>query len=165
MTFKIIHSIYLFIIGLCIGGIITAGVFVAPVLFGAYNFLPDLGMGTFESGILMTQIFLKLNILLNISIVAIIIYEIYVLRSFKLNFIPIILSICSIILILSFSFYYTPKIIEFKNLGAGITGSPEFAKIHIQSEIIFKIILALFVISFLWRAIQFSYKKISVDRN
>ena len=72
--------VYLLLIGLALGAI-TASAFSAPVIFRAASFVEGLEITLFQSGVLMTQIFIKLNILLNILAVFIIIYEVIILKT------------------------------------------------------------------------------------
>ncbi|PAF41722.1 DUF4149 domain-containing protein [Helicobacter sp. 11S03491-1] len=156
-----INALYLWLVGLSIGAMIACGAFVAPMIFNAYSFLPDLGITQYDSGILMTQIFVKLNYLLNFTAIIIIIYE---LLSFKASFKPSIILLgintLSILLIFIFTLYYTPHIIEAQSMGAAYTATPEFESMHTQSEFIFKILLTTLSISFFWRIILLSAKPI-----
>lgn len=152
-SFKVfLHTIYLWILGISIGAIITCGMFVAPIVFNAYSFLPDLGITQYDSGILMTQVFLKLNTLLNITAIIILVYELLAFNiSKKTSFFPLGISTFNVILIFLFSFYFTPKIVEAQKQGAAATATPEFATTHLQSEYTFKILLITLTLGFFIR--------------
>ncbi|PAF49249.1 hypothetical protein BKH41_03995 [Helicobacter sp. 12S02232-10] len=156
----IINALYLWLIGLGIGAIIVSGVIVAPIIFNAYSFLPDLGITQYDSGILMTQIFIKLNDkLLNYTAIIIIIYELLVFKSsFKSSIFLLGLNALSVALIFIFTLYYTPNILEAQNMGAAYTATPEFENMHTQSEYLFKILLVTLSISFLSRIVLLSSK-------
>ncbi|WP_233709961.1 MULTISPECIES: DUF4149 domain-containing protein [unclassified Helicobacter] len=152
-AFKLfLQTAYLWILGISMGSIIACGMFVAPVIFNAYSFLPDLGITQYDSGILMTQVFLKLNTLLNFTAIIILVYELLAFNlSKRTSFFPLGINIINVILIFLFSFYFTPKIIEAQKQGAAATATPEFATIHIQSEYTFKILLVMLTIGFFAR--------------
>lgn len=155
----IINALYLWLIGLGIGAMIVSGVIVAPIIFNAYSFLPDLGITQYDSGILMTQIFIKLNVLLNFTAIIIIIYELLVFKSsFKSSIFLLGLNALSVALIFIFTLYYTPNILEAQNMGAAYTATPEFENMHTQSEYLFKILLVTLSISFLSRIVLLSSK-------
>lgn len=150
----ILHIAYLWLIGINIGAIVTCGIFVAPIVFNAYSFLPDLGITQYDSGILMTQIFLKLNTLLNVSAILILVYELLAFNlSKKTSFFPLTINIINVLLIFLFSFYFTPKIIEAQTQGAAATATPEFATLHLQSEYVFKFLFIMLTLSFFTRFI------------
>lgn len=159
---SLINGIYLWIIGVCIGAMIISGAIVAPIIFNAYNYLPDLGITQYDSGILMSQIFIKLNYVLNFSAIIIIIYE---LSAFKASLRPSIIllgiNILNVLLIFVFTIYYTPAIVDAQNMGAAYTATPEFDSIHNQSEMLFKILLVTLSISFVWRIVLLSSKTLS----
>ncbi|MDO7253037.1 DUF4149 domain-containing protein [Helicobacter cappadocius] len=156
---QLISAIYLWLIGACIGAMIISGAVVAPIIFNAYSYLPSLGITQYDSGILMTQIFIKLNYLLNFTAIIIIIYELSVFKStIKPSIILLGINILSILLIFLFSLYYTPAILEAQNMGAAYTATPEFESIHTQSEMLFKILLVTLSISFVWRIVLLSKK-------
>lgn len=151
----IIHALYIWLIGTNIGAIIACGAFSAPVLFKAYTFLPDLGITNFDSGILMSQIFSKLNTLLNFSAIVILIYELLMFNfRDKKDFFPLILNGIIVCLIFAFTFFYTPRILEAQAQGAAATATPEFASLHHQSEYVFQFLLILLSISLIWRIIS-----------
>lgn len=162
-TTPIIHTLsalYLWLVGLCIGAMVACGAFVAPIIFNAYTYLPDVSITQYDSGILMTQVFLKLNWLLNFSAIMIIIYELLDFKaSFRPSFFLLGLNILNVILIFIFTLYYTPHILSAQNMGAAYTATPEFENLHSQSEFLFKILLVTLSISFLWRIITMKIKK------
>lgn len=159
---QLINAIYLWLIGVCIGAMIVCGAIVAPIIFNAYNYLPDLGITQYDSGILMTQVFIKLNYLLNFSAIIIIIYELSAFKSsLKPSIILLGINILSILLIFLFTLYYTPAILDAQNMGAAYTATPEFDSIHNQSEMLFKILLVTLSISFVWRIILLPSKTTS----
>lgn len=148
-----ISAFYIWIIGICIGAIIAAGAFSAPVIFNAQDFGIDLSR--FQSGILMTQIFMKLNILLLAVAFIIAVYEVFALRlSDNTKVIKSILFVSgaiSVICILLFSLYYSPFIIAQQNISEIATATKEFDSMHKQSEMVFNILFFSLSINLIFR--------------
>lgn len=152
----LLNLIYLWILGACIGAILACGTFVAPVIFKAYTLLPDLGITQYDSGILMTQVFLKLGTFLNYTAIFIIIYRIFSLDySTKSGIFALVLDISSVSLIFLFTLYYASQILKAQQIGAAATGTPEFASLHSQSETTFKILFLLLSLSFIYHFFRF----------
>ncbi len=148
-----IRAFYIWVIGLCIGAIIATGAFSAPVIFHAQEYGVDITK--FQSGILMTQIFLKLNVLLLFVAFFIAIYEIL---SFKLSnhtkmqkYILFISGAIAVICILLFSLYYSPFIVSQQELGINATASAKFQSMHSQSEMIFHILFFALTLNLIYR--------------
>lgn len=153
-------TLYLLLIGVALGAIVACGVFSAPVIFRAPAIAPNLEITLFQSGILMTSIFIKLNFLLNLLAIFILFYEILSMRVNKAKVAPF-LGFCSIIFILLFTLYYTPYIASAQNLGEeGITNLA-FDAIHTQSVYVFKALMVSLLLLFIIRtlgAINSGYK-------
>ena len=58
------RSFYLFLLGICIGSELAIGIFMAPVIFYPSQYIGEGVLSHYQSGQLMTQVFLKYNILL-----------------------------------------------------------------------------------------------------
>lgn len=146
-------ALYIWLIGLTIGALVACGAFSASVIFNANDFGVELSK--FQSGILMTQIFLKLNILLIAVAFIITIFEIVALRlSNHTKTIKIILFLSgaiSVICILLFSLYYTPFIVEQQTIGHIATQSSKFDAMHKQSEMVANIIFFSLSVNLLFR--------------
>ncbi|RDU57513.1 DUF4149 domain-containing protein [Helicobacter sp. MIT 99-5507] len=148
-------ALYIWILGITIGALLASGAFVANVIFNASFFGVELSK--FQSGILMTQIFLKLNILLIVVAFIIAIFETFTLRlGDNKKIIKIILFISgaiSVICILLFSLYYTPFIVEQQQLGLNATQSSEFISMHAQSEFVANVLFFCLSINVLFRLV------------
>ena len=131
--------VYLLLIGLAMGAII-ASAFSAPVIVRAASFVEGLEITLFQSGVLMTQIFIKLNILLNILAVFIIIYEVIIFKTTRQKIAPL-LGFISVILILLFTLYYTPYILQAQQMGEESIQTLKFDAMHKQSVLVFKTLL------------------------
>ncbi|ASC93860.1 DUF4149 domain-containing protein [Sulfurospirillum diekertiae] len=75
---KSLMVVYLAMLGIAIGVEIAAGAFIAPVIFFPQKYLGDGVLTHFQSGVLMTQFFLKMNILIGFVALYSIIYEVQV---------------------------------------------------------------------------------------
>lgn len=142
-----ILNIYLFLLALLVGLEISAGAFVAPVIFYPDELIGKGILTHFQSGILMSEIFVRFNnALLFVSAVAFI-YEAVNLaksknESFNLRFSTFMLAFINVMLAASFVFYFTDYILEAQKLGPEATiESESFAKMHSASEWVMKIML------------------------
>jgi len=86
-------KLYILLLSITLGASLFAGVVVAPIIFGANEYLTTITVSRFESGILMTQIFLKLSYLVNFTAFIIFIYEAKAYFEFKANKILIVFNL------------------------------------------------------------------------
>ncbi|KAB0613246.1 DUF4149 domain-containing protein [Campylobacter hyointestinalis] len=148
---------YLFLLALIIGVEISIGAFLAPVLFFPAKYIGEGVLSLFQSGQLMTQVFLKYNTLLIAVCLVSIIYELINLiknkeDSFNFKFSAFMLSFIVLGLASSFAFYFTPYIVNAQSLGELATATNDFARIHKASEIVMKIMIIAQTILFFVRA-------------
>ena len=154
---KQITNIYLFLLACIVGIELCMGILVAPIIFRPSEFIGPNVLSHFQSGQLMTQVFLSYNkILLFVSVVAFV-YEIINLiknknESFRARISAFMLSVIILGLSLLFVFYFTAYIISAQALGAEVTASSEFKSVHGASEITMKIMLLAQVALFFVRA-------------
>jgi len=134
--------IYLAMLGVAIGIEIAAGAFIAPVIFFPQKYLGDGVLTHFQSGILMTQVFLKMNLVIGFITLYSIIYEVQVWMMCKnYDFLSFILSLVMVVTTGLFLFYYTPFIVHAQQLGALETTTEAFANMHKQSEWVMKLLM------------------------
>ena len=139
--------IYLVMLGIAMGVEIAAGAFIAPVIFFPQAYLGDGVLTHFQSGILMTQVFLKMNLLIGFVALYSIIYEVQVWMMRKNDdLLSFLLSVLSVIATGLFLFYYTPFIVHAQQLDSLETATDAFATMHKQSEWVMK---ALMVVQFM----------------
>ena len=136
-----IFIFYVMVLGICAGSILSLGVFVAPVIF-----VPDLILGNgvlshYQSGLLMSHIFVKSNYLLNFTALFIIFYEFKAFFSLDRDKFSFFVSILVVYCIGLFTLYYTPYILKSQSLGEKVINSAGFENMHKGSEIDFKILL------------------------
>lgn len=138
-------AINLFLLAAMIGIELILGIVVAPVIFYPANFIGEGVLSHFQSGLMMTQIFIKMGYLLIFVSIFNLLFEIYSFikkdMKFQIKFSKLILSILILILSLVFVLYFTNTIVELQNLSEQATKSQEFLSIHNASEVVIKIIL------------------------
>lgn len=132
---------YIMLLGVVAGMILFAGVFTAPVIFNGNDYLAQDALTHYQSGILMTQIFIKLNYVLVFTALYVFLIEGYDFKLGKRDTLSLAFSFLIITTILLFVYYYTPFIVEAQTLGAEATKTKEFDSIHKGSELDFKILL------------------------
>ncbi|MCW1333846.1 DUF4149 domain-containing protein [Campylobacter jejuni] len=138
-------AINLFSLASIIGVELILGIVVAPTIFFPQNLIGEGVLSHFQSGLMMTQIFIKMGYLLIFVSVINFLYEIYSLMKDKIKFqtkiSKLMLSLLILILSLIFVFYFTDNIIKLQNLGENATKTQEFVSMHNASEVVIKIIL------------------------
>ncbi|HDZ5007473.1 TPA: DUF4149 domain-containing protein [Campylobacter jejuni] len=138
-------AINLFLLASIIGVELILGIVVAPTIFFPQNLIGEGVLSHFQSGLMMTQIFIKMGYLLIFVSVINFLYEIYSLMKDKIKFqtkiSKLMLSLLILILSLIFVFYFTDNIIKLQNLGENATKTQEFVSMHNVSEVVIKIIL------------------------
>jgi hypothetical protein len=154
---KSIFTTYLLLIGICIGAEITVGALVASVIFFPGAYLGDGVLSHFQSGILMTQIFLRFNILLMVCTFFIAAYEIYSYFIKNHDFVSAVILFVVLVGALAFALYFTPYIVEAQKLGAEATSTKEFKNIHNLSELVIKVVL-IGQISLFFRRVWIEFK-------
>ncbi|MCD8212552.1 MAG: DUF4149 domain-containing protein [Campylobacter sp.] len=150
------RKIYLFLLAALIGIEIALGAFVAPMLFFPQKFIGEGVLTHFQSGVLMTQIFLKYNyVLLGVSAFAFI-FDLFGLKQKECMHVKIsafALSFISFTLALAFVFYFTEFIVQAQAIGEVATkGNAEFDAIHATSELVMKLMMIAQTILFFLRA-------------
>ncbi|WP_096016456.1 DUF4149 domain-containing protein [Campylobacter lanienae] len=149
------RSFYLFLLGICIGVELAIGIFMAPVIFYPSQYIGEGVLSHYQSGQLMTQVFLKYNILLIFISSLILLFEIVNLKgseSFNYKISAFFLSLIIALLAMSFVFYFTPYILQAQKIGAEATATAEFISMHKASEFVMKAMLLAQVALFFIRA-------------
>lgn len=110
-------GVYLLLLGILGGSLIILGAIVAPIVFKASSILPELNLTLFESGKLMSQIFVRFNFLLGAIGFVVLLYEIISFIYSKRSLVYLILGVAIGALCLLFVFYYTPYILNAQKAG------------------------------------------------
>ncbi|WP_457596501.1 DUF4149 domain-containing protein [Hydrogenimonas sp.] len=153
---KKLWIVYLMLLGITLGAALCAGVFTAPVIFHADDLLGGGVLTHYQEGVVMTQIFLKLGWLVNLTCAAILVAEGYHFLRFYRDQITFYSAFVTVWTGFMFTLYYMPQIVEFQRQGPGATGSDLFEKTHMMSEWDFKI----FVVALAILLGRYLYRKI-----
>lgn len=155
---KSVLILYIALLGIVLGVEIAAGAFIAPVIFFPHTYLGEGVLSHFQSGILMTQVFLKMNMLLIITALYTLLFEIFSWIKKRNN--DIFSTICMLLgvgLSAIFVFYHTPFILTAQEQGALATTTEAFNTVHKQSEVVMKSLMVIQV-SLLFRRLWLMQK-------
>lgn len=143
---KSITVAYIILLGIMLGSALYAGIVVAPTTFHSEVALGEELLTRFQEGLIMTVNFQKLAYLVNVTILAVILYEGYRFKSFERDAIALLSGLLVIMTGLLYAHYYIPQIIELQAGGEAITQSALFEKTHFASELDFKLFAVALVI-------------------
>ena len=138
-TFKMITMGYLIFLSTILGAGLFAGIVVAPVTFHTDMWLGADLLTRFQEGQIMTENFLRLSYIMNVLVLAVVLYEGYKYKKFERDTITQVATFFVLATALLFSQYYIPDIIAMQNQGEEMTKSLAFINTHKGSEINFKI--------------------------
>lgn len=145
--FRMTTMAYLILLSAMLGAGLFAGIVVAPVTFNTDIWLGADLLTRFQEGQIMTENFLRLSYMVNVVLVAIVLYEGYKFKKFDRDTLTQVATFFVLATGLLFSQYYIPDIISMQNAGEEMTKSTAFINTHKGSEINFKIFsLALLVL-------------------
>jgi hypothetical protein len=145
--FRIATMAYLVLLGATLGAGLFAGIVVAPVTFHTEQWLGSEVLSHYQEGLIMTQNFVRLSYLVNVTLLAVFLYEGYKYKKFERDTITQVATFFVFATGLLFAHYYIPDILTMQMGGEEMTKSVAFANTHKGSEINFKIFsLALLVL-------------------
>ncbi|MDF1883646.1 DUF4149 domain-containing protein [Sulfurimonas sp. SAG-AH-194-C21] len=142
---------YFIVLAASLGGVLTLGALVAPVIFHTDRIVSDILIDNYNAGIIMGEIFHRFSYWVYFLAVFVAIYEAV---SYKSGFRDAITFAASTMVIgtsLMFSAVYSPKILEMQAMGAEATQSDTFDNLHIASEIDFKVLAVALIVLFVRR--------------
>lgn len=129
-------KIIFFLISALIGIELFAGIVIAPTIFFPQKYGLNVPLTLFESGLLMTRIFVILGyILFPISLIGLL-YALVQKNKILLAAMFVIASLASL-----FVFYFAPFILESQALGELATQNKQFAQMHTYSQWCLKAII------------------------
>jgi hypothetical protein len=142
-----------------VGAVLILGAFVAAVVFHSEVYLSIPLLSRYEEGKIMGEIFRRFTYWGYIMAVIIVWYEIVRLKSMQIDKIAIMAALGSIGTLLLFSGVYSPKMLEFQQLGELAMMNNSFESLHKASEIDFKIMLVMLLVLFTRRAYLMAVKR------
>jgi len=145
--FRITTMIYLLLLSAVLGAGLYAGIVVAPVTFHTEQWLGGELLSHYQEGLIMTENFVRLGVVVDIAVVAIILYEGYKYKMFERDGITMLSAMMAVFSGVLFAHYYMTDILTMQLAGEAMTQSDTFTGVHMASEIDFKIFaLALLIL-------------------
>lgn len=137
--------LYQFLLASLLGVELTLGILVAPIIFYPQKVGVIDVLSHFQSGLIMSELFVKMGYyLLGVSFFALG----YELLSLKKHFFRFILSLLIATLACVFVFYFSDFILHAQSLGEKAVQTQEFQSVHKWSEWTLKLIIALQILLF-----------------
>jgi len=133
------------------GAVIVLGAFVAPVIFHTDRILSDMIIDNYNAGIIMGEIFHRFSYWVYILAFFVGIYEIVSYKKGNRDYIVLGSALTTLFTSLMFSAVYAPRILELQALGAEATQSETFEKLHLASELDFKVLAVALLVLFVRR--------------
>ena len=155
----LIDVLYLLTIAMTIGAVFVLGAFVAAVVFHSEIFLTIPLLSRYEEGKIMGEIFRRFSYWGYVMAAIIAVYEAARFKAMQIDKISIMASLGAIGTLLLFSGIYTPKMLEFQQLGEVAMMNHSFESLHKASEIDFKILLVMLLVLFCRRAYLLAVKR------
>ena len=138
---------YLMFLSAVLGMMLYAGIVVTSVTFNTDLWLGVELLTQFQEGQIMTESFLRLSYVVNVLLVAVVLYEGYKFKKFERDTVTKVATFFVLATGLLFSQYYIPDIIAMQAQGEVMTESVAFLNTHKGSELNSKIFaLALIVL-------------------
>ncbi len=145
--FRMTTMAYIIFLSGVLGAGLYAGIVVTAVTFHTELYLGSSVLTHFQEGQIMTENFLRLSYLVNVSLFAVVLYEGYKFKKFERDTVTQVATFFVLASGLLFSQYYIPDILSMQLQGEAITQSVAFINTHKGSELNFKLFaLALLVL-------------------
>ena len=145
--FRMTTMAYLMFLSAVLGMMLYAGIVVTSVTFNTDLYVGAELLTQFQEGQIMTENFLRLSYVINVLIIAVVLYEGYKFKKFERDRVTNVATFFVLATGLLFSQYYIPDIIVMQEQGEAMTQSVAFLNTHKGSEINSKIFaLALLVL-------------------
>ena len=137
--FRMTTMAYIMFLSAVLGMMLYAGIVVTSVTFNTDLYVGAEILTQFQEGQIMTESFLRLSYVVNVLIVAVVLYEGYKFKKFERDTVTKVATFFVLATGLLFSQYYIPDIIEMQALGEAMTQSEAFLNTHKGSELNSKI--------------------------
>ncbi|MCJ7764976.1 MAG: DUF4149 domain-containing protein [Thiovulaceae bacterium] len=144
-------TIYLLLVAMALGGVLTLGIFVAATIFHSDNYLASVLLDHYNEGLLMAEIFRRFSYFIYFIALVVFAFEANEFKHGRRDNYALVSGFIVITASLMFSGVYTPKILEMQALGAETTQSDAFEALHMASEIDFKILAVALAVLFIRR--------------
>ncbi|MDA3945414.1 MAG: DUF4149 domain-containing protein [Helicobacteraceae bacterium] len=143
--------LYLLLVAMTLGAVLTLGIFVAATIFNSDSYLAAVLLDHYNEGLLMAEIFRRFSYVISFLVLVVFLFEANEYKHGRRDSWSLVSAFFVIVSGLMFSAVYTPKILAMQALGAEATQSDAFQALHIGSEIDFKILALALGILFIRR--------------
>jgi hypothetical protein len=130
---------YLVILAATFGAVLTLGAVVAPVVFTSDKYVM-VTIDHYNMGLIMSEIFRRFAYVLYFVATFIVVYEAVSYKMGERDKWVALFGFISVFTSLMFSAVYVPRILSMQSVGLEATTSDTFAKLHMASELDFKIL-------------------------
>ena len=144
-------TVYLLLVAMTLGAVLTLGVFVAATIFNSDSYLAGALLDHYNEGLLMAEIFRRFSYFVSFMALVVFAFEANEYKHGRRDTWALVSAFFVIASAMMFSAIYTPKILEMQALGAEATQSEAFQALHIGSEIDFKILAVALGVLFIRR--------------
>ena len=147
--FRMTTMAYVMFLSAVLGMMLYAGIVVTSVTFNTDLYVGAQLLTQFQEGQIMTENFLRLSYVVNVLIVAVVLYEGYKFKKFERDTVTKVATFFVLATGLLFSQYYIPDIIAMQAQGEAMTESVAFLNTHKGSELnskIFAVALILLIV-------------------
>jgi hypothetical protein len=142
---------YLILLAASFGAVMVLGVIVAPVIFHTDRLTVDLLIDHYNSGVIMSEIFLRFSYFIYFLALCVTLYEAVMYKMGQRDKTLFYSAFLVVTTALLFSGVYVPKILELQAMGREATTSDTFNNLHIASELDFKILAIALIVLFVRR--------------
>ena len=132
--------VYLLLIAMTLGGVLTLGIFVTATIFHSDSYLVGTMLDHYNEGVLMAEIFRRFSYFVTFIALVVFVFEANEYKQGRRDNWVMISAFFIISSAMMFSAIYTPKILAMQALGAEATQSDAFGALHMGSEIDFKVL-------------------------
>ena len=155
----LVDVMYLLTIAMTVGAVLILGAFVAAVVFHSEVYLSIPLLSRYEEGKIMGEIFRRFTYWSYIMAIIIVVYEAARFKAMQIDRVSILSALGAVGTMLLFSGVYSPKMLEFQQLGEVAMMNNSFESLHKASEIDFKFMLVTLLILFVRRAYLMAVKR------
>ena len=142
---------YFIVLAASFGAVLVLGAFVAPVVFHTDKILVDVLLDNYNAGIIMGEIFHRFSYWVYFLAGFVTLYEVVQYKMGQRDAIAFASAVIVLATSLLFSAVYAPNILAMQALGIEATQSDTFHKIHMASEIDFKVLAVALLVLFVRR--------------
>jgi uncharacterized membrane protein len=142
---------YFIVLSMTAGAVFVLGAIVAPIIFHSDAYTIGMMLDHYNMGIIMGEIFRRFSYVVYLCVLFVIVYEVYMYKMMQIDKVAILSAFMVIFSGLMFSAVYVPQILSYQTAGAEATMSDSFNKLHLASELDFKLLAISLLVLFIRR--------------